>query len=221
MSQLPPFTPTRNDVLLIQSWEGMAGGGIGLALLFNPQNKDAGILVNHSGKMADVPAEKWATLQTLVTEALQIVMQGGASWGRPQMRSCPSGSYYDLRPGVDSDSLAQASGFARFTVGGYMVRQRDAPILRYIERGRSEPVEKIPDAILELERFLRVLPEELFPQQQDTSEAETPEGAALLDALEELANVQRSMRERDRIQARLYQRLNSYRDGLSEDGAES
>ncbi|KAJ7224998.1 hypothetical protein C8J57DRAFT_1390352 [Mycena rebaudengoi] len=208
MSQLPPFTPTRNDVLLIQSWEGMAGGGIGLALLFNPQNKDAGILVNHSGKIADVPAEKWATLQTLVTEALQIVMQGGASWGRPQMRSCPSGSYYDLRPGVDSDSLAQASGFARFTVGGYMP-------------GRSEPVEKIPDAILELERFLRVLPEELFPQQQDKSEAETPEGAALLDALEELANVQRSMRERDRIQARLYQRLNNYRDGLSEDGAES
>ncbi|KAJ7289686.1 hypothetical protein C8J57DRAFT_1278228 [Mycena rebaudengoi] len=180
MSQIPSFTPTRNYILLIESWEGMVGGGIALALLFNPQNKDAGILVNHSGKTADIPAEKWATLQTLVTDALQIVIQGGASWCRPQTASCPSGSYYDLRPGAGLDSPAQASGFPRFTLGGYMVRQRNAPIIRYIERGRSEPVGKIPDAILELERFLHVLPDELFPQQQDKSEAETPEVTALL-----------------------------------------
>jgi hypothetical protein len=31
-----------------------------------------------------------------------------------------------------------------------MARQWDAPILRYMERGVSEPVEKIPDAILEV-----------------------------------------------------------------------
>ncbi|KAJ7240959.1 hypothetical protein C8J57DRAFT_1245076 [Mycena rebaudengoi] len=168
----------RRPVFLEQTAGGGGVGGIGFALLFNPQNKDAGILVNHSGKMAD----------------------GGASCLQSQMRSCPSGSYYDLRPAVDSE-FPEDSGFPWFTLGGYMARQWDAPILRYMERGVSEPVEKIPDAILELEQFLRVLPAELFPQPQDKSEDETPEVEALLDALEGLANVERLLRQGERIQA--------------------
>ncbi|KAJ7254476.1 hypothetical protein C8J57DRAFT_1236719 [Mycena rebaudengoi] len=195
--------------LILEQTAGGGEGGIGFALLFNPQNKDAGILVNHSGKIAD----------TLVTDALEIVMQGGASCLQSQMRSCPSGSYYDLRPAVDSE-FPEASGFPWFTLGGYMARQWDAPILRYMERGVSEPVEKIPDAILELEQFLRVLPAELFPQPQDKSEDETPEVEALLDALEGLANLERSLRQGERIQAIIWQQP-SDEYGLKEDGAES
>jgi hypothetical protein len=93
------------------------------------------------GKIADrdVTAQKWAMLQTLVTDALEIVMQGGASWRRPQMVhiasyihctlfsylsffgieqcSCPSGmaTLMMLRPAVDVESPAQASDFPRFT----------------------------------------------------------------------------------------------------------
>jgi hypothetical protein len=54
----------------------------------------------------------------------------------------------------------------------------------------------------------------------DKSEDETPEVEALLDALEGLANLERSLRQGERIQAIIWQQP-SDEYGLKEDGAES
>ncbi|KAJ6599774.1 hypothetical protein DFH09DRAFT_1128770 [Mycena vulgaris] len=105
------FIPTSRDVLLTVSFNSMGGNGLSHAFVFNrldEAERDTGLLIDNTGRIANVGNEDWIALQQLVSDAKSTVADSGRksdTWSRSEYGSCPSGAFYSLGPADDKGSI--------------------------------------------------------------------------------------------------------------------
>ncbi|KAJ6514346.1 hypothetical protein C8R47DRAFT_570599 [Mycena vitilis] len=148
----PSQFPSASDVVVIESYNGLGGCGVGFAFLQDRVN-ETGLLVNSSsGSTTEIPHEKWSEFLSCVADAKKVLQEnGGGSWSRPSGDSCPTDVFYDLGP---ADTKAE---FVKFQLTEHEIDAGEPEnILRYIN-GKDEVVDEIPPPLVKLESAMRDL----------------------------------------------------------------
>ncbi|KAJ7434915.1 hypothetical protein B0H11DRAFT_2116032 [Mycena galericulata] len=162
----PIFLPTPVHVLAIESCYGMMGPGMSMAFLYNPTDPNSGIAMDDRGRLAPVLETRWREFEHAVAGAQAAMLDhraGGEIWSRPQNYTCPTDMYYDL----GTASASSDADLVRFTLTGHTVSTRyhePDDVRWYTPEGRVLVVDAVPAPFLEVERIIRSLADELFPQ---------------------------------------------------------
>ncbi|KAJ6578178.1 hypothetical protein B0H19DRAFT_1122594 [Mycena capillaripes] len=207
----PYFLPTTTNVLVLESFLSMGGARLGYALLYSPHVAAGGIIVDSSGKLCNVPQDRWEEMETVVRRAKEVSEQlGQSSWSRPQMASCPMSVYFDLGPSENPDGLYRLQRTAhQVSTENVAITLQDSeatinwPVMKHPEirtwtesaNGKHEEttLKEMPEPIVALERALSQLHQDLLPHSSNGS-SPIPEGDDVLAMVAAIKNLCGSVR---------------------------
>ncbi|KAJ6578175.1 hypothetical protein B0H19DRAFT_1253451 [Mycena capillaripes] len=206
----PYFLPKPTDVLVIESYFSMAGARLGYALLYSPHIDAGGMIVDTSGRVCNVPEERWEEMETVVRQAKKVSQElRQSSWSCPQTGSCPTSVYFDLGPADNPDQL-----YALYRTGHRVSTEdlpltgtsKTLPVMKHPEirtwtksvNGKYEEttLKKMPEPIAALEAALAQLHQELLPRSTDALIPEGDDAKAMAAAIKNLCGAIRGERQR-------------------------